>query len=217
MPAFNEENTLRRIVGRVLARPEVGELVMIDDCSADRTWELMQQLAATDPRIRIFRHATNLGKGAAIRTGFAQVVSDFVIIQDADLEYDPDEYPKLLLPVLAGEADVVFGSRFASAGRRSGSGVWHSAANRFLTWLSNRCTGLHLTDMETCYKLFRREVLSHISIQEDSFAIEPELVAKIAHLKVPVREVAISYAGRSGAEGKGRLASGRLHPQVPWR
>jgi tetratricopeptide (TPR) repeat protein len=202
MPAFNEENTLRRIVGRVLARPEVGELVMIDDCSADRTWELMQQLAATDPRIRIFRHATNLGKGAAIRTGFAQVVSDFVIIQDADLEYDPDEYPKLLLPVLAGEADVVFGSRFASAGRRSGSGVWHSAANRFLTWLSNRCTGLHLTDMETCYKLFRREVLSHISIQEDSFAIEPELVAKIAHLKVPVREVAISYAGRSGAEGK---------------
>jgi tetratricopeptide (TPR) repeat protein/glycosyltransferase involved in cell wall biosynthesis len=202
MPVFNEENTLRRIVARVLARPEVGELVLVNDCSSDRTWELMQALAATDPRIRIFRHATNQGKGAALRTGFAQATADFVIIQDADLEYDPDEYPKLLLPVLAGEADVVLGSRFVRAGQRSGSGFCHSSANKFLTWLSNRCTGLHLTDMETCYKLFRREVLSQITIEEDSFAVEPELVAKIAGLKVSVREVAIAYAGRTSAEGK---------------
>jgi len=202
MPVFNEEKTLRQIVARVLARPEVGELALVNDCSGDRTWECMQELAASDPRIRIFKHSANLGKGAALRTGFAQMQSDFVIIQDADMEYDPDEYPKLLLPVLAGDADVVFGSRFASPGLRSGSGFWHASANRFLTWLSNRCTGLNLTDMETCYKLFRREILNQITIDEDSFAVEPEMVAKVARLGVPVREVAISYAGRTDAEGK---------------
>lgn len=202
MPVFNEEHTLHRIVARVLARPEVGELVLIDDGSQDRSWERMQQLAGTDPRIRITRHGTNQGKGAALRSGFAQVTSDFVIIQDADLEYDPDEYPKLLRPILAGDAAVVLGSRFSAGGMRSGSGFWHHAGNKFLTWLSNRCTGLHLTDMETCYKLFRRDVLKQIPLHEDGFAVEPELIAEVARLKVPVGEVAVSYAGRSGAEGK---------------
>jgi glycosyltransferase involved in cell wall biosynthesis len=202
MPVCNEERTLRTIVKRVLARPEVGELVMVNDCSVDGTWETMQELAAADPRIRIFAHARNRGKGAALRTGFEQVRSGIVIIQDADLEYDPDEYPKLLRPILAGKADVVFGSRFSGEGIHRVLGFWHYTANRFLTTLSNMFTNLNLSDMETCYKVFRREVLSQITIQEDRFGFEPEITAKVARLKVPIYEVAISYYGRTYAEGK---------------
>jgi len=202
MPVYNEEPTIHLIVERVLARPEVGELVMVNDCSTDATWQRMQQLAKTDARIRIFTHKVNLGKGAALRTGFAQVNSDIVIIQDADLEYDPDEYPKLLLPILSGRADVVFGSRFLGSGVHRVLYYWHSVGNRFLTWLSNMFTNLNLTDMETCYKVFRREILQQITIQENRFGFEPEISAKVARLRVPLYEVSISYYGRTYEEGK---------------
>ena len=202
MPVFNEELTIHLIVERVLARPEVGELVMVNDCSTDATWQRMQELATTDARIRIFTHEVNLGKGAALRTGFAQVNSPIVIIQDADLEYDPDEYPKLLLPIVSGRADVVFGSRFLGSGAHRVLYYWHSIGNRFLTLLSNMFTNLNLTDMETCYKVFRRDILQEITIQEDRFGFEPEITAKIARLKLRLYEVSISYYGRTYEEGK---------------
>jgi len=202
MPVYDEESTLARIVGQVLARPEVGELVMVNDGSRDGTWEQMQALAKTDARIRIFRHQANHGKGAAVRTGFAEVTSGIVIIQDADLEYDPAEYPKLLAPILAGHAEVVFGSRFAGDGIERVVGFWQAAGNRFLTRLSNRFTGLRLTDMETCYKVFRREILGRITLRENRFGLEPELTAKVARLGVPIHEVAISFHRRIGREGK---------------
>ena len=202
MPVYNEEATLHVIVERVLARPEVGELVMVNDCSKDGTWDRMKQIAETDPRIRIFTHEVNQGKGAALRTGLEHVKSDLVIIQDADLEYDPDEYPKLLQPVLANRADVVFGSRFLGSGNHRVLYYWHSVGNQFLTLLSNMCTNLNLTDMETCYKLFRREVIRKITIEENRFGFEPEITAKIAKLRVPLYEVSISYYGRTYEEGK---------------
>ena len=202
MPVYNEEFTIHHIVERVLARPEVGELVMVNDCSQDATWLRMQDLAKTDARIRIFTHEVNLGKGAALRTGFAQAHADIVLIQDADLEYDPDEYPKLLLPIITGRADVVFGSRFLGSGAHRVLYYWHSVGNRFLTLLSNMFTNLNLTDMETCYKVFRREVLQKITIQENRFGFEPEITAKVARLRVPLYEVSISYYGRTYEEGK---------------
>lgn len=202
MPVYNEEATLHVIVERVLARPEVGELVMVNDCSKDGTWERMKQLVETDQRIRIFTHEVNMGKGAALRTGMEAVESDIVIIQDADLEYDPDEYPKLLAPILMNRADVVFGSRFLGSGTHRVLYYWHSVGNQFLTLLSNMCTNLNLTDMETCYKLFRREVVQKITIEENRFGFEPEITAKIAKLRVPLYEVAISYYGRTYEEGK---------------
>jgi len=202
MPVYNEEATLHVIVERVLSRPEVGELVMVDDCSSDGTWKRMEEIAATDPRIRIFSHEVNQGKGAALRTGFEKVSSDIVIIQDADLEYDPDEYPKLLLPILTGKADVVFGSRFLGSGMHRVLYYWHSIGNQFLTLLSNMCTNLNLTDMETCYKVFRREIIEKSTIEEDRFGFEPEITAKIAKLRVPLYEVSISYYGRTYEEGK---------------
>ncbi len=202
MPVYNEEATLHVIVERVLSRPEVGELVMVDDCSSDGTWKRMEEIAATDPRIRIFSHEVNQGKGAALRTGFEKVSSDIVIIQDADLEYDPDEYPKLLLPILTGKADVVFGSRFLGSGMHRVLYYWHSIGNQFLTLLSNMCTNLNLTDMETCYKVFRREIIEKLTIEEDRFGFEPEITAKIAKLRVPLYEVSISYYGRTYEEGK---------------
>lgn len=202
IPVYNEEKTLHLIVEKVLARPEVAELVIVDDASNDGTWQTMQKLAQTDDRIRIFTHAVNQGKGAALRTGFQHVGSDIVIIQDADLEYDPDEYPKLLTPILIGRADVVFGSRFLGSGMHRVLYFWHAVGNRFLTLMSNMFTNLNLTDMETCYKVFRREVLEKITIQENRFGFEPEITAKVAKLKVPIYEVSISYYGRTYEEGK---------------
>ncbi len=202
IPVYNEERTLHIIVEKVLARPEVGELVMVNDCSSDGTWERMKELAETDTRIRIFTHEVNQGKGAALRTGFEHVESDIVIIQDADLEYDPDEYPKLLQPILLGKADVVYGSRFLGSGMHRVLYYWHYLGNQFLTQLSNMFTNLNLTDMETCYKVFRRETLKKITIQENRFGFEPEITAKIAKMRVPIYEVSISYYGRTYEEGK---------------
>ena len=202
MPVYNEEKTLHLIVEKVLARPEVGELVMVDDCSRDGTWARMQEIAATDPRIRIFHHEVNQGKGAALRTGFREVKSGIIVIQDADLEYDPDEYPRLLMPVLSGRADVVFGSRFLGSEAHRVLYFWHAMGNRFLTTLSNMFTNLNLTDMETCYKLFKADVLRKITVEENRFGFEPEITAKIAKLRVPIYEIAISYHGRTYEEGK---------------
>jgi glycosyltransferase involved in cell wall biosynthesis len=202
IPVYNEEKTLHIIVEKVLARPEVGELVLVNDCSSDGTWQTMQDLAKTDARIRIFTHEVNMGKGAALRTGFQHVNSEIIIIQDADLEYDPDEYPKLLMPILTGRADVVFGSRFLGSGSHRVLYFWHSIGNRFLTLLSNMATNLNLSDMETCYKVFRRKVLQQITIEENRFGFEPEITAKVAKLKVPLYEISISYYGRTYEEGK---------------
>lgn len=202
IPVYNEEKTLHVIVGKVLARPEVAELVMVNDCSRDGTWAVMERLATTDPRIRIFSHDVNQGKGAALRTGFQHVTSDFVIIQDADLEYDPDEYPKLLAPIIIGRADVVFGSRFLGSEMRRVLYFWHCVGNQFLTLLSNMATNLNLTDMETCYKVFKLEVIRKIEIEECRFGFEPEITAKAARLGVPIYEVPISYYGRTYEEGK---------------
>jgi len=202
IPVYNEEKTLHVIVGKVLSRPEVGELVIVNDCSTDGTWQTMQKLVETDDRIRIFTHEVNQGKGAALRTGFQHVTSDIVVIQDADLEYDPDEYPKLLLPILTGRADVVFGSRFLGSGMHRVLYYWHCLGNLFLTHLSNMCTNINLTDMETCYKMFRLGVLRKITIEENRFGFEPEITAKVAKLRVPLFEVAISYYGRTYEEGK---------------
>lgn len=202
IPVYNEEKTLHLIVEKVLARPEVAEVVIVNDCSKDGTWETMQDLAKTDDRIRIFTHEVNQGKGAALRTGFHHVNSEIIIIQDADLEYDPDEYPKLLMPILTGRADVVFGSRFLGSGSHRVLYFWHSIGNQLLTLFSNMATNLNLTDMETCYKVFRREVLKQITIQENRFGFEPEITAKVAKLKVPLYEISISYYGRTYEEGK---------------
>jgi len=202
IPVYNEEKTLHLIVEKVLARPEVGELVIVNDCSSDGTWNTMQKLAETDVRIRIFTHEVNQGKGAALRTGFKEINSDIIIIQDADLEYDPDEYPRLLMPILTGRADVVFGSRFLGSGMHRVLYYWHYLGNQFLTQLSNMFTNLNLTDMETCYKVFKKEVLNKITIQENRFGFEPEITAKVANLRVPIYEVSISYYGRTYEEGK---------------
>jgi glycosyltransferase involved in cell wall biosynthesis len=186
-----------------LAQRPVQQLVIVDDCSNDGTWEKLQPLAQNEPRIQLVRHEINQGKGAALRTGFAHATSPIVIIQDADLEYDSAEYHRVLAPILSGNADVVFGSRFL--GSPSGHRVlyyWHSVGNKLLTTFSNMATGLNLTDMETCYKVFRREVIQKIQIEENRFGFEPEITAKVARLKVRVYEVGISYYGRTYVEGK---------------
>jgi glycosyltransferase involved in cell wall biosynthesis len=187
----------------VLAQRPVQQLVIVDDASTDGTWEKLQELAAGKPVIQLARHAQNQGKGAALRTGFRLATAPLVIVQDADLEYDPAEYYRVLAPILTGRADVVFGSRFL--GGSQGHRVlyfWHSVGNRILTTLSNMATNLNLTDMEACYKAFRREVLQQIVLQEDRFGCEPEITAKVARLKARIYEVAISYYGRTYAEGK---------------
>jgi glycosyltransferase involved in cell wall biosynthesis len=203
MPVYNEAGTVAQVVQAVLAQRPVQQLVIVDDCSTDDTWRLLQPLAQNDPRIQLIRQAVNQGKGAAVRTGIAQAMARIVIIQDADLEYDPAEYFRLLTLILSGRADVVFGSRFI--GSPNGHRVlyyWHSVGNKVLTTLSNMATGLNLTDMETCYKAFRREVIQKIDIEEDRFGFEPEITAKVARLKLNIYEVAISYYGRTYAEGK---------------
>jgi glycosyltransferase involved in cell wall biosynthesis len=203
MPVFNEAATVADVIKTVLAQRPVQQLVIVDDCSSDGTWEKLQLLAQNEPRIKFVRHEFNQGKGAALRTGIAHATAPIVIIQDADLEYDPTEYHRLLVPILSGKADVVFGSRFL--GSPSGHRVlyyWHSVGNKILTTLSDMATGLNLTDMEVCYKTFRREIIQKIKIEENRFGFEPEITAKVAGLKVRIYEVAISYNGRTYAEGK---------------
>jgi glycosyltransferase involved in cell wall biosynthesis len=202
MPVFNESETIAAMFKNVLAQRPVQQLIIVDDCSTDGTWEKLEPLAQNEPRVKIVRHAFNQGKGAALRTGFAQASAPFVIVQDADCEYDPAEYYRLLAPALAGKADVVFGSRFMGADARRVLFYWHSLGNRFLTTLSNMASGLNLTDMEVCYKMFRREIIQGIKIQENRFGFEPEITAKVAKLNVRIYEVSISYYGRTYAEGK---------------
>jgi glycosyltransferase involved in cell wall biosynthesis len=202
MPVFNEEKTVAKVIETVLMQPCVTELIVVDDCSSDGSWNILQQMASNDPRIKPFRHSINQGKGAALRTGFAQASCDVVIIQDADLEYDPAEYPKLLKPIEDEKADVVYGSRFIGSEAHRVLYFWHYVGNRFLTLLSNMFTNLNLTDMETCYKVFRRKVIQGIRIEENRFGFEPEITAKVVAQGVRIYEVAISYSGRTYAEGK---------------
>jgi glycosyltransferase involved in cell wall biosynthesis len=203
MPAYNERATIHEALRRVLDAPvDSLEVIVVDDGSTDGTRELLTRGVALDPRVRVVLHDVNRGKGAALRTGFAEARGRFVLVQDADLEYDPGEYPHLLEPLQRGLADVVFGSRFAGGGAHRVLYYWHSVANQALTTLSNMVTDLNLTDMETCYKAFRREVLHEIRLEEDRFGIEPEITAKVAQLGVRVYEVPISYHGRTYAEGK---------------
>ncbi len=200
VPCFNEQETIADVVEAVLRSSLVGELIVVDDGSTDATAKVLGEL--DDRRVRILTHETNRGKGAALRRGFAEARLPYVIVQDADLEYDPGEYPRLVGPLIAGKADVVFGSRFQGSSEHRVLYFWHSLGNRVLTLLSNACTNLNLTDMETGYKAFRRDVLQRIEIEEDRFGVEPELTAKVARLRCRVYEVGISYHGRTYVEGK---------------
>jgi len=202
IPAYNEAGTIVAVLHTVLAQPLVQEVIVVDDASQDGTWEKLQPLAQSEARLRVFRHGINRGKGAAMRTGFAKVTAPVVVVQDADLEYDPAEYETLVRPIRSGKADVVFGSRFAGSGEHRVLYFWHSVGNKGLTLLSNMATNLNLTDMEAGYKMFRREVIQQIQIEEDRFGFEPEIVAKVSRLGVRIYEVAISYYGRTYAEGK---------------
>jgi glycosyltransferase involved in cell wall biosynthesis len=202
MPVFNEAATVADVIKTVLAQRPVQQLVIVDDASTDGTWEQLQPLAQNEPRVKLVRHETNQGKGAALRTGISFAASPVVIIQDADLEYDPAEYHRLLAPILSGKADVVFGSRFTGSDAHRVLYYWHSVGNKMLTTFSNMVSGLNLTDMETCYKTFRREIIQKIKIEENRFGFEPEITAKVARLKVRIYEVAISYYGRTYTEGK---------------
>ncbi|GIK36677.1 MAG: glycosyl transferase [Chloroflexota bacterium] len=203
IPCFNEMHTIEAIVQTVLEvpLPLERELVIVDDCSTDQTRDYLCTLNG-HPEIRIVFHEVNRGKGAALQTGFAHATGDIIIIQDADLEYDPGEYPKLLKPILEGKADVVYGSRFAGGESHRVLYFWHSIGNKLLTLLSNMFTDLNLTDMEVCYKVFRRSILEKIKLEEERFGFEPEFTAKVARLKYSVYEVGISYHGRTYEEGK---------------
>jgi glycosyltransferase involved in cell wall biosynthesis len=205
IPCYNEEQTLAQCISRVLAIQDNAlqlEIIIVDDCSTDGSANVARRLAAEHPHIVYCRHARNMGKGAALRTGFSKATGDFVAVQDADLEYDPQDLKKLLVPLLDGTADVVFGSRFLSGSAHRVLYFWHSLGNTFLTLLSNMLTDLNLTDMETCYKVFKREIIQSIALQENRFGFEPEVVAKIAQMRVRIYEIGIAYYGRTYAEGK---------------
>lgn len=202
IPAYNEEKTVAQVIDAVLSVPLVGEVIVVDDCSADRTARIVQAIADSDPKVRLLRHEVNQGKGAALRTGFQGASLPFVIVQDADLEYDPNEFPLVVQPLIDGDCDVCYGSRYLRDNPRRVLRFWHTMGNRFLTTLSNMVTDLYVTDMETCYKAFRREVIQNIKIEENRFGFEPEVTAKIARRKLRVMEVAVSYYPRSFSEGK---------------
>lgn len=204
IPVYNEEHTVAELVDTV-RRVETGlgkEIILVNDCSKDGTGAVLDQLAKQDPSLVVLHHPVNRGKGAALRTGFAKATGDIVLIQDADLEYDPQEYPKLLAPLLEGHADVVFGSRFLGGGAHRVLFFWHMVGNKFLTLLSNMMTNLNLTDMEVCYKVFKREILQSIPLKEDRFGFEVEITAKVARKRCRIYEVPISYHGRTYEDGK---------------
>lgn len=212
IPVYNERHTLHLLLAKVREVPIRKQIILVDDCSRDGTRELLQEMQQTDPDLTIAFHQVNQGKGAALRTGFTLATGQIVIVQDADLEYDPSEYPRLIEPIVDGRADVVFGSRFIGETHRV-LNFWHSMGNQFLTWLSNMFTDLNLTDMEVCYKVFRREVIQNISLKQNRFGFEPEVTAKVARFRVPategrperrcrIYEMPVSYSGRDYAEGK---------------
>lgn len=200
IPVYNEKNTIKEIVRRVRETPFEKEIIIVDDYSTDGTRELLKEIE-NESDLRILYHPQNMGKGASLRSGFENVTGDIVIIQDADLEYDPCEYSNLIQPISEGKADVVYGSRFMGGPRRV-LYFWHAVGNHLLTLFSNMMTNLSLTDMETCYKVFRREVIKKITIKSNRFGVEPEITAKIARLGVKLYEIPISYNGRKYSEGK---------------
>ena len=202
MPVYNERNTLRAVVERVLAVGIEIELVCVDDGSQDGSREILAELQTRHPQVQVFLQPHNMGKGAALRRGIQEATGDYVIIQDADLEYDPSDYHALLEPLLQGKADVVFGSRFLGGAPHRVLYFWHSVGNRALTLLSNCVTNVNLSDMETCYKVFRREIIQSIPIEEDRFGFEPEITVKVAKRRLRIYEVGISYWGRTYEEGK---------------
>ncbi len=206
IPVYNERVVVERSLAQVLAAPLPEnmdrELVIVDDCSTDGTWPILQRLAAREPAIQLFRHSVNQGKGAAVRTAIQQATGDFALVQDADLEYDPSEYPHLLRPLLDGRADAVFGSRYLAGEQSRVLLFWHSMINKALTLASNMFSNLNLTDMETCYKVFRTDLLKSVPIRSNRFGFEPEIVMKCAKRKFRVYEVPISYHGRTFEEGK---------------
>lgn len=203
MPCFNEIRTIDTIIKKVLSVKLLceREIIIIDDCSTDGTREYLQKYNKSDT-VKAFLHDSNQGKGAALRTGFSKAAGDIIIIQDADLEYNPDDYHKLLQPILDGRADVVYGTRFSGGEPHRVLYYWHSVGNNFLTRLSNMFTNLNLTDMEVCYKVFKRKLLNSIELKENRFGFEPEFTAKIARLGCPIYEVGISYDGRTYKQGK---------------
>jgi glycosyltransferase involved in cell wall biosynthesis len=202
IPAFNEATTITRVIQTVAQQPLVGEIIIVDDASTDETYKNLSSPSTLPISLKIFRHTTNQGKGAALRTGIAAATLLFVIIQDADLEYDPREYPTILQPLIEDRADVVYGSRFLGGSAHRVLYFWHRVGNGLLTLLSNMCTNLNLTDMETGFKAFRRESIQKIQIQENRFGFEPEITAKLARLSARFYEVGISYSGRTYQEGK---------------